>query len=49
MGRMVMQRILECHECGKTPDDGEKMWEMPEGFICEQCSEKDEEEAAQED
>lgn len=43
MGRLVIQRILECYECGKTPDHGERMWEMPDGFICEPCSEKEDE------
>lgn len=39
MGRLVYQHIRECYECGETPVNGSKMWEMPDGFICEECVE----------
>jgi len=49
MGRMVIQRILECNDCGKTPEDGEKLWEMCGVYICEKCIEKEESETEEGD
>ena len=42
MGHRTTQRILECGECGRTPDDGEYMWEMCGEYICVSCINKDE-------
>jgi hypothetical protein len=44
MRRKVTQRILECVECGKTPDDGDPMWEMHNGYWCEDCCAKEDDE-----
>jgi hypothetical protein len=41
MGRRVTQRILECGECGRIPDDGEYLWEMGGEYICSDCIDKD--------
>lgn len=43
MGQRTTQRILECGDCGRTPEDGEYMWEMCGKHICSTCIEKDEE------
>ncbi len=43
MGHRVTQRILECSDCGRTPDDGEYMWEMCREYICKECIDKEEE------
>ncbi len=40
MGRRVVQVILQCPECGSIPEDGETMWEMCGGILCEACAEK---------
>ena len=40
MGKRVTQRILTCDLCGKTPEDGEHMWEMDKKVLCEECCEK---------
>ena len=37
MGNKVIQRILECTECGVVPEDGAVMWEMGTGVWCEDC------------
>ena len=37
MGQKIRQRILVCDVCGKTPDDGETMWEMGREVWCEDC------------
>lgn len=42
MGRRTIQRILECGDCGRTPEDGERMWEMCGKYICTNCIDKDE-------
>ena len=49
MGQRTTQRILECSECHRTPEDGEYMWAMGNGHWCEECcdnetDEKDDEE-----
>jgi hypothetical protein len=44
MGLKTYQRILECGDCGRIPDDGEPMWEMCGQYICETCIDKDEDE-----
>jgi len=46
MGNKTYQRILVCGDCGRTPDDGEPMWEMCGEYICEQCIYKDDDEEA---
>ena len=43
MGQRVIQRILECGDCGRTPDDGEYMWEMNGQYICSECIDKPDE------
>ena len=42
MGRRTTQRILVCDECGRTPEDGEYLWEMCGVYICAECIDKDE-------
>jgi hypothetical protein len=42
MGHRVTQRILECSECGATPEDGEYLWEMGSEHWCKECCDKDE-------
>ena len=42
MGQRITQRILVCDICGKTPNDGEYMWEMGREVWCEECCEKQE-------
>ena len=37
MGHITYQRILECAQCGKTPEDGEAMWDMCGAYYCEDC------------
>jgi len=44
MGARITQRIYICDLCGKTPEDGEKLWYMCEKVICEECIKKQEEE-----
>ena len=48
MGQRVTQRILECHCCNRTPEDGEHMWEMCGDYLCAECvdgdNDKDEDE-----
>lgn len=41
MGLKTYQRILECQECERTPEDGEPMWEMCGGYTCQDCIDKD--------
>lgn len=43
MGHRTTQRILVCSECGRTPDDGEYLWEMCGEYICEKCIDKEDE------
>ena len=43
MGQRLTQRILVCDECGRTPDDGEHLWEMAGEYICKDCIDKEEE------
>lgn len=43
MGQKTYQRILECGECRRTPEDGEPMWEMCGMHICEACADSDDE------
>jgi hypothetical protein len=43
MGRRITQRIIICDDCGRTPEDGEYIWEMAGEYICENCIDKDEE------
>lgn len=42
MGRRVIQRILICDLCGKTPEAGEPLWEMGLEVWCEECCNKEE-------
>lgn len=42
MGHRTYQRILECSQCGRTPEDGEPMWQMGSEYWCEDCCNKDE-------
>ena len=42
MGQRTYQRILTCSECGKTPNDGEPMWEMSGEYWCKSCCENEE-------
>ena len=44
MGQKTYQRILQCSECGDTPNDGEPLWEMGGDHWCEDCCNKDEDE-----
>lgn len=44
MGRRTTQRILVCADCGRTPEDGEYLWEMCGEYLCGICVDKDEEE-----
>ena len=37
MGHRVTQRILTCFQCGKTPEDGEYLWEMCGKYVCANC------------
>jgi len=42
MGQRVTQRILQCDECGKTPSNGEYLWEMPKNtHLCQSCADKE--------
>lgn len=43
MGNRVIQRIHECSTCGRTPDDGEYLWEMCGEYVCEKCVDKEDE------
>jgi len=43
MGNRITQRVFQCGICGKTPDDGEYMWEMCGEYWCEDCCENDNE------
>ena len=50
MGRRVIQTILECGHCRRIPENGECMWEMgSEGYICEECIDKDRDEEPSEE
>lgn len=40
MGAIIIQRIYTCDLCGKTPEDGEKLWHMNSEVWCEACCEK---------
>lgn len=40
MGQRLTQRILECSLCGKTPEDGEYIWEMGRELWCAECCDK---------
>jgi hypothetical protein len=44
MGARITQRIYICDVCGKTPEDGEHLWNMCNKVICEDCIKKQEEE-----
>jgi len=48
MGHRIIQRILECNDCKRTPDDGEDMWEMSGHHICVDCIDKEEDVAEHE-
>lgn len=37
MGRIIYQHIYTCDICGKTPEDGEKLWHMNSEVWCEKC------------
>ena len=41
MGQRITQRIYECAICGKTPEDGEYMYEMCGEHWCYECSNKE--------
>ena len=45
MGQRITQRIYDCDICGRTPEDGEDMWEMYNGngcvYLCESCANAD--------
>lgn len=38
MGHRFTQRICECAVCGRTPEDGEYMWEMGNEQWCYNCA-----------
>ena len=40
MGHRTTQRILDCAICGRTPDDGEYLWEMCGEYWCADCVDK---------
>jgi len=40
MGRRITQRILTCDLCGRTPENGEYLWEMNGEHWCEKCIDK---------
>lgn len=43
MGQRLTQRIFECTECGKIPDDGEHIWEMGANELwCQECCDREE-------
>lgn len=44
MGNRITQRIYECSECGKIPENGEYLWHMGSEIWCEECTEKEPEE-----
>lgn len=44
MGQRITQRIYECGDCGRFPQDGEHMWEMSGENICSLCVDKDRDE-----
>jgi len=46
MGRRITQRIYTCDLCGKTPEDGEYVWEMMGEHWCEECCDKEEEKSS---
>jgi hypothetical protein len=41
MGQRIIQRILECDFCGRTPKDGESIWEMGFKYMCEKCADNE--------
>ena len=43
MGHRITQRIHECSQCGKIPEDGEYLWYMGDEIWCEECCDKEEE------
>ena len=44
MGQIIIQKIHTCDICGKTPEDGEKLWHMNNNEVwCEKCCEDAEE------
>ena len=49
MGNRITQRIRECYECVRTPEDGEHMWQMPDGYMCATCIEENENKDEDED
>lgn len=40
MGHRITQRIYTCDICGKTPKNGESMWEMGYEVWCKECCDK---------
>jgi hypothetical protein len=41
MGHRITQHIRVCSECGRTPEDGEYMWDMCGEWVCEECVNKE--------
>lgn len=42
MGQRITQHIYTCSLCGKTPEDGDYMWEMGNEIWCKECCDKQE-------
>lgn len=40
MGHKIIQTIYTCDLCGKTPEDGGKLWHMNNQVWCESCCDK---------
>lgn len=38
MGHRIVQKIHECQQCGKIPEDGETLWEMGTEIWCDECA-----------
>jgi len=49
MGHRITQRIHECSQCSKIPEDGEYMWYMGDEIWCEECCDKEEDEDEEND
>ncbi len=37
MGHRTTQRVLTCHQCKRTPEDGEHLWDMCGYYYCADC------------
>jgi len=49
MGHKTYQRILTCKQCDNTPEDGEPLWDMCNGWYCEDCVDNIEDEVEDEE